>query len=108
MCLWLQVCGVCKSKLQSLGRFQADGTPAHARAPTPFSMFVKERFGAVKAAAAPGTSHGDLMRSLSRQWQQAKAPANSAGAPAMHGAPQDAQPDLQATRLEDAFARIHL
>ncbi|KAK9864667.1 hypothetical protein WJX84_001637 [Apatococcus fuscideae] len=38
-----QVCGACKSKLQSLGRFQADGTPARSRAPTPFSMSLRYR-----------------------------------------------------------------
>ncbi|KAK9837857.1 hypothetical protein WJX74_006363 [Apatococcus lobatus] len=103
-----QVCGACKSKLQSLGRFQADGTPARSRAPTPFSMFVKERFGAVKAAAAPGTPHGDLMRSLSQQWQQAKASAHAAEAQQLHRAPQNAQKDLQASRLEAAFAEIQL
>ena len=101
------MCGACKGKLQSLGRFQADGTPARARAPTPFSMFVKERFGAVKAAAAPGTPHGELMRTLSRQWQQAKDSTNSEAA-AKQREPRQFQAEMQASRLEAAFADIHI
>ncbi|KAK9861778.1 hypothetical protein WJX84_009911 [Apatococcus fuscideae] len=98
-----QVCGACKSKLQSLGRFQADGTPARTRAPTPFSLFVKERFGAVKAAATPRTPHGDLMRTLSRQWQLSKATGIEAVAP------HDGQAgELQTSFLEAAFAQVHL
>ena len=38
-----KVCGVCRGRLVALGRFNPDGTPAAARAPTPYGQFVKVR-----------------------------------------------------------------
>lgn len=48
------VCGACGGKLDFLGRFNKDGTPAAKRAPTQYSMFVKENYGAVKEQHPPG------------------------------------------------------
>lgn len=36
-----KVCGQCRGRLHPLGRFNADGTPAKARATSAFSLFVK-------------------------------------------------------------------
>lgn len=38
-----KVCGQCRGRLQPLGRFNADGTPAKTRAASAFSLFVKVR-----------------------------------------------------------------
>lgn len=34
-------CGLCRARLEALGRFNADGTPAKGRAPSAYSLFVK-------------------------------------------------------------------
>ena len=36
-------CGVCRGRLEPLGRFNADGTPAKTRAASAYSLFVKAR-----------------------------------------------------------------
>ncbi len=65
-------------------------------------MFVKERFGAVKAAAAPGTPHGDLMRTLSQHWQLSKNLAHETSAACSD------QAGPRNVSLEAAFAEIRL
>ena len=42
-------CSMCSGRLVFKGRFQPDGTPAKARAPSAFAGFVKEHFAGVKA-----------------------------------------------------------
>ena len=68
-----QACGVCGGALKLLPRLKADGTPVAKRAPTAFSLFVKERFAAVKAALPLGTKHAQVMQELSAQWRQQRA-----------------------------------
>lgn len=63
-----QRCGECTSNLQFLGAFNADGTPKKIRAPTKFSLFMKENFAAVKAAY-PQYSQKLLMEELSRRYK---------------------------------------
>lgn len=36
-----KVCGMCRARLEPLGRFNVDGTPAKARTASAFSLFVK-------------------------------------------------------------------
>lgn len=50
-------CGRCSGRLNFLGKFQADGTPAKARTPSAFSAFVRDNFADVKAACPAGTPH---------------------------------------------------
>jgi hypothetical protein len=83
-----QVCGVCQSVLERLGRFNADGTPAKRRAASGFSLFVKERFAAAKAAL-PSAAHQDIMRALSAEFRAlkiAQQPAAAATAAAAQAA----------------------
>ena len=47
-------CSMCSGRLMFKGRFQPDGTPARARAPSAFAGFVKEHFAGVKAAQPAG------------------------------------------------------
>lgn len=47
-------CSQCSGRLMFRGRFQPDGTPAKARAPSAFANFVKEQFADVKAAHPAG------------------------------------------------------
>ena len=47
-------CSMCSGRLVFRGRFQPDGTPAKARAPSAFAGFVKEQFAGVKAAHPAG------------------------------------------------------
>ena len=68
-----QACGVCGGALKLLPRLKADGTPVAKRAPTAFSLFVKERFAGVKAAMPMGTKHADVMKELSALWRQQRA-----------------------------------
>ena len=43
-----KACGVCNGRLEYLGKFNPDGTKAEEKAPTAFSLFVKEHFAATK------------------------------------------------------------
>ncbi|EDQ90998.1 uncharacterized protein MONBRDRAFT_23840 [Monosiga brevicollis MX1] len=63
-----QVCGRCHSRLILQPQLKADGTPRKKRAPTAFSLFVKENFGAVKQAE-PGLEHAAIMRTLAAQFK---------------------------------------
>ena len=65
----MQVCSACEGRLLLLGKFQADGTPAKQRAPSGFSLFVRDHFSAVKSAAKPGTPHKEIMQTLSNKWK---------------------------------------
>ena len=51
-----KVCGRCQSKLQFLGRFNHDGTPAVKRGPSQFSLFVKQHFSTVKQTFPAGNA----------------------------------------------------
>eukprot|EP00891_Asterochloris_glomerata_P001488 jgi/Astpho2/1488/e_gw1.00026.148.1_t len=64
-----QVCSACEGRLLLLGKFQADGTPSKQRAPSGFSLFVRDHFSAVKSAAKPGTPHKEIMQTLSNKWK---------------------------------------
>ena len=64
-----QVCSSCRGQLQSLGRFNQDGTPAKARAPSQYSLFVKENFASHKKSCKPGTPHKEIMQALSCSWR---------------------------------------
>lgn len=65
----MQVCSACRCPLQSLGRFNADGTPAKTRQPSQYSLFVKDHFAALKKQLGPGTPHKEVMQSLSASWK---------------------------------------
>lgn len=76
----LQVCSLCNGKLQALGRFNSDGTPAKARAPSQYSLFVKENFATQKQECGPGTPHKQVMQALSTRWKAAQGAAANIGA----------------------------
>ena len=52
-----------------MGRFNSDGTPAKARAPSQYSLFVKENFASHKQRCGPGTPHKEIMRPLACSWK---------------------------------------
>lgn len=64
-----QVCSSCRGKLQALGRFNTDGTPAKVRPPSQYSLFVKENFATHKQKCGPGTPHREVMKALSASWK---------------------------------------
>jgi len=70
-----KACGVCGGRLALLPKLKADGTPAAKREPAAFSLFVKERFKAVKAAMPKGSKHAAVMAELSRLWREEKGEA---------------------------------
>lgn len=57
------------SHLGLLPRLNKDGTPAKTRAPTKFSLFVKDNYGKIKAKD-PRSSHQEIMKELSKQFAQ--------------------------------------
>ena len=57
------------SHLELLPRLNKDGTPAKTRAPTKFSLFVKDNYGKIKAKD-PRYSHQEIMKELSKQFAQ--------------------------------------
>lgn len=64
-----QVCSACRGQLQALGRFNADGTHAKVRAPSQYSLFVKDNFASQKQKCGPGTPHKEIMQALSASWK---------------------------------------
>ncbi|DBA72109.1 TPA: hypothetical protein ACH3X2_010833 [Trebouxia sp. C0005] len=64
-----QVCSACRGQLQALGRFNADGTHAKVRAPSQYSLFVKNNFATQKQKCGPGTPHKEIMQALSASWK---------------------------------------
>uniref|UniRef100_A0A061R9L5 Sprt-like metalloprotease n=1 Tax=Tetraselmis sp. GSL018 TaxID=582737 RepID=A0A061R9L5_9CHLO len=65
-----QLCGICKGRLEPLGRFNPDGTPAAKRKASGFSLFVAANFSETKAGLPPGSSHAEVMRALSSKWRE--------------------------------------
>ncbi|KAL3138893.1 hypothetical protein ABBQ32_005716 [Trebouxia sp. C0010 RCD-2024] len=63
------VCSSCRGQLQALGRFNRHGMPAKARAPSQYSLFIKENFASHKKSCAPGTPHKEIMQALSCSWK---------------------------------------
>ncbi|KAL0047352.1 hypothetical protein WJX82_001193 [Trebouxia sp. C0006] len=64
-----QVCSSCRGQLHALGRFNADGTQAKVRAPSQYSLFVKDNFASQKQKCGPGTPHKEIMQALSASWK---------------------------------------
>ena len=64
-----KACGVCNGRLEYLGKFNPDGTKAEEKAPTAFSLFVKEHFAATKERLPAGTPHKNIMKELSGLWK---------------------------------------
>jgi predicted SprT family Zn-dependent metalloprotease len=71
-----QACGICSGKLNFMGKFNADGTPQKARAPSQFSLFVKEHYKSAKKECEKGTAgtadHATIMKHLSEKWNKKK------------------------------------
>jgi predicted SprT family Zn-dependent metalloprotease len=67
-----QVCGSCRGRLVYSGNFNKDGTPKKQRAPTAFSIFVKENFANVKKKNT-GQSHAETMQELSKMFKSSMA-----------------------------------
>ena len=64
-----KACGACGGKLEYLGKFKKNGKEVQARAPTAFSLFVKENFKATKDKLGARTPHADVMKTLSKRWK---------------------------------------
>ena len=67
--IFWQVCSACRGQLQALGRFNADGTQAKVRAPSQYSLFVKDSFASQKEKCGPGIPHKEIMQALSASWK---------------------------------------
>jgi predicted SprT family Zn-dependent metalloprotease len=64
-----QACGKCHARLVALGSFKKDGTPIKKRAPSAYSLFVKQHFASVKQEH-PHAKHGWLMTKLGQMWKE--------------------------------------
>ena len=66
-------CGVCKGKLEFMGRLKPDGTHAKpkARPPSAFTLFMKKHMKAIKKQY-PGAKHGVVMKILSERYKESK------------------------------------
>ena len=62
-------CGACGGKLEYLGKFKKNGDVVQSRAPTAFSLFVKEHFKDAKSKLGASTPHKDVMKHLSQRWK---------------------------------------
>ena len=56
-------------KLEYLGKFKKNGDVIQSRAPTAFSLFVKEHFKDAKSKLGASTPHKDVMKHLSQRWK---------------------------------------
>lgn len=63
-----KVCGICHGRLISLGRRNADGTPAKQRPPNAYSLFVKAHYASVVKAAPARTPQRVVMQALAKKW----------------------------------------
>lgn len=63
-------CGVCKSKLEFMGKLQPDGNYVvpKARATSAFTLFMKENMATVKRRF-PKAKHSEIMKILSEQYK---------------------------------------
>ena len=82
VCAMFQICSSCRGQLQALGRFNVDGTPAKARAPSQYSLFVKDNFASQKQKCGPGTPHKDVMQALATSWKARAVTAQESVQPA--------------------------
>lgn len=72
-------CGICRGRLEPMGKFKPTGSPVRKRAPSAYTSFVKAHFAQARSDLGEGVSHGAVMRHLSHMWQQRKsAPTSSA------------------------------
>ena len=74
-----QACGICSGRLEFLGKYNADGTPARTRVPSQFSQFVKEHYAGAKKECGGG-DHAAIMKHLSEKWNEKKKDASSSNA----------------------------
>ena len=70
-------CGMCKSKLQYVGMFSADGSQQPPRAPSGFSLYVKENFAIAKerrniSKNGAVASQAEIMQELSKMYREEK------------------------------------
>ena len=68
----MQFCAGCHGKLRLLGKFKPDGTPVVKRAPSAYSLFVKENFADMRSQLPPRTPNSVVMKQLSVQWKSAR------------------------------------
>eukprot|EP00887_Chlorella_sp_A99_P002120 scaffold21.g2120.t1 len=82
-----KVCGACRGRLEFLGRFSRDGSPAKRRPAAGFAAFVKEHYAAARGGLPPGTPQAEVMKALGRDWValQAAGGAGAAGGAAEAG-----------------------
>lgn len=71
-----KACGSCGGTLEYLGKFKKNGEEVQERAPTAFSLFVKENFKAAKDALGAATPHKDVMKHLSKRWKDQSGTGN--------------------------------
>eukprot|EP01025_Chloroclados_australasicus_P066328 TRINITY_DN9112_c0_g1_i3.p1 TRINITY_DN9112_c0_g1~~TRINITY_DN9112_c0_g1_i3.p1 ORF type:complete len:225 (+),score=13.56 TRINITY_DN9112_c0_g1_i3:81-677(+) len=62
----------CYGRLQFVGKFNVDGTPAKTSKASAFSMFVSSNYSKVKERLEPKTPHSAVMKKLSEMWNQEK------------------------------------
>ena len=65
-------CGICRGRLEPMGKFKPTGSPVRKRAPSAYTSFVKAHFAQARSELGRGVSHGAVMRHLSELWQQRK------------------------------------
>lgn len=64
------MCG-CGGALQLKAPLKKDGTPRTPRAPSAYTLFVKENFASIKKAN-PSSTPSEVMRTLSSMWKESK------------------------------------
>jgi len=75
-----QVCGVCKGKLVSLGKFKPDGTPAAARKASVYSQYVAANFASVRRELGANPEHAEVMKAVAGRWRAEQQAALPGGA----------------------------
>ena len=64
-----KVCGVCRGRLEFLGKFERGGSPAKTRKPSAFNLFIKDNFATAMKEKGPGAVSSEVMKELTAKWK---------------------------------------
>lgn len=74
-----KVCGVCRGRLEYLGKFERGGSPAKTRKPSAFNLFIKDNFSTAMKESGPGAVASEVMKELTAKWKAQKTSGGDGG-----------------------------
>lgn len=74
-----KVCGVCRGRLEFLGKFERGGSPAKTRKPSAFNLFIKDNFSTAMKESGPGAVASEVMKDLTAKWKAQRTAGDDLG-----------------------------